>query len=169
MDGNLGRWWNEKQAHLDKSLKLCDFATYRKNNPGKGDHPKEAPNMRYVDHTTNGNKWTILNGGQQKNGGWKDVVIVHFRECKALAANGRQAANCAVLKEVATGLICEHLGVQCLTLEEWDELQNKKKCRKKEKKDGIETISDIEDGEDGNICEYGLAQLMADCGKTTTL
>jgi hypothetical protein len=50
MDGNLRRWWNKKKAHLDKSLKLCDFATYRKNNPGKGDHPKEAPNVRYVDH-----------------------------------------------------------------------------------------------------------------------
>jgi hypothetical protein len=56
-----------------------------------------------------------------------------------------------------------------LTLEEWDELQKKKKCRKKEKKDGIETISDIEDGEDGNVCEYGLAQLMADCGKMAAL
>ena len=42
--------------------------------------------------------------------------------------------------------------------------QKKKKCRKKEKKDGIDTIHDIEDGEDGNICQYGLAQLIADCG-----
>jgi hypothetical protein len=40
MDVNLKSWWNEKKAHPDKSLKLCDFATYRRNNPGKGDHPK---------------------------------------------------------------------------------------------------------------------------------
>jgi hypothetical protein len=93
MDGNLRRWWNKKQAHLDKSLKLCDFATYRKNNPGKGDHPKEAPNVRYVDHKTHGNKWTILNGGQQKNGSWKDAAIKHFRECKVLATNGCQACQ----------------------------------------------------------------------------
>jgi hypothetical protein len=37
------------------------------------------------------------------------------------------------------------------------------------RKRGIETISDIEDGEDGNVCEYGLAQLMADCGETAAL
>jgi hypothetical protein len=43
MEGNLKRWWNEKKAHPDKSLKLCDFATYRRNNPGKGDHPKPHP------------------------------------------------------------------------------------------------------------------------------
>jgi hypothetical protein len=96
-------------------------------------------------------------------------VIKRYRECKVLATNGCQAANCATLEEVATGLIHKQLGMECLTLEEWDELQKKKKCRKKEKKDGIETISDIEDGEDGNVCEYGLAQLMADCGKTAAL
>jgi hypothetical protein len=79
---------------------------------------------------------------------------------------GAKHANCAALEEVATGLICKQLGMEVMTLEEWDELQKKKKHRKKEKKDGIETISDIEDGEDGNICEYGLAQLMADCGET---
>jgi hypothetical protein len=60
MDGNLRRWWNEKKAHPNKSLKLCDFTTYRKNNPGKGDHPKEAPNVRYVNHATHGNKWTSM-------------------------------------------------------------------------------------------------------------
>jgi hypothetical protein len=63
-------------------------------------------------------------------------------------------------------VIREQLGVEVMTLEEWEELQKNKKRRKKEKKAGIETISDIEDGEDGNICEYGLAQLMADCGET---
>jgi hypothetical protein len=73
VNGNLRNWWNKKKAHLDKSLKLCDFDTYRKNNPGKGDHPKEVPNVRYVNHKTHGNKWTILNGGQQKNGSWKDA------------------------------------------------------------------------------------------------
>jgi hypothetical protein len=83
-----------------------------------------------------------------------------------LAANGRQHANCEVLEEVACGIIREQLGVEVMTLEEWDELQKNKKCRKKEKKAGIETISDTEDGEDGNICEYGLSQLMADCGET---
>jgi hypothetical protein len=166
MDGNLKRWWNEKQAHPDKSLKLCDFKTYKKNNPGQGDHPKAAPNVRYVDHATHGNKWTILNGGQQKNGSWKDKAIERFREIKVLAANGRQHTNCEALEEVATGVIREQLGVEVMTLEEWEELQKNKKHRKKEKKDGIETISDIEDGEDGNICEYGLAQLMADCGET---
>jgi hypothetical protein len=165
MEGNLKRWWNEKKAHPDKSLKLCDFATYRRNNPGKGDHPKPLPNVRYVDHATHGNKWTILNGGQQKNGGWKDKAIERFREIKVLVANGRQHTNCEVLEEVATGVIREQLGVEVMTLEEWEELQKNKKRRKKEKKDGIETISDIEDGEDGNVCEYGLAQLMADCGE----
>jgi hypothetical protein len=160
----------QKQAHPDKSLKLCDFKTYKKNNPGQGDHPKAAPNVRYVDHATHGNKWTILNGGQQKNGSWKDMAITHFLEIKVLATNGCQHNQCAVLEEVATGLICQQLGVEVLTLEEWDELQKKKKKhRKKEKKDGIETISDIEDGEDGNVCEYSLAQLMADCGETAAL
>jgi hypothetical protein len=169
MEGNLKRWWNEKKAHLDKSLKLCEFATYRRNNPGKGDHPKPAPNVRYVDHATHGNKWTILNGGQQKNGGWKDKAIERFKEIKVLAANGHQHTNCEALEEVATGVIREQLGVEVMTLEEWEELQKNKKRRKKEKKAGIETISDIEDGEDGNICEYGLAQLMADCGETAAL
>jgi hypothetical protein len=169
MDGNLKNWWNEKQAHLDKSLNLCDFTTYRRNNPGKGDHPKPAPNVRYVDHKTHGNKWTILNSGQQKNGGWKDAAIARFLQIKELATNRRQHTNCEALEEVATGLICTQLGMEVMTLEEWDELQKNKKCRKKEKKDGIETISDIKDGEDGNICEYGLAQLMADCGETATL
>jgi hypothetical protein len=78
-------------------------------------------------------------------------------------------ANCAALEEVATGLICKQQGMEVMTLEEWEELQKKKKCRKKEKKDGVETISDIEDGEDGNICQYGLAQLMADCGATANV
>jgi hypothetical protein len=50
----------------------------------------------------------------------------------------------------------------------WD-ASSRTNSRKKEKKDGIETISDIEDGEDGNVCEYGLAQLMADCGETAAL
>jgi hypothetical protein len=94
-----------KKAHPDKSLKLCDFATYRRNNPGKGDHPKPPPNVRYVDHTTHGNKWTILNGGQQKNGSWKDKAIARFVEIKALAANGRQHTNCEALEEVACGII----------------------------------------------------------------
>jgi hypothetical protein len=89
-----------------------------------------------------------------------------FLEIKVLAANGRQHTNCEALEEVATGIIRTQLGVEVMTLEEWEELQKNKKHRKKEKKDGIETISDIEDGEDGNICEYGLAQLMADCGET---
>jgi hypothetical protein len=123
MDGNLKRWWNGKQAHLDKSLKLCDFATYRRNNPGQeGDHPKPAPNVRYVDHKTHGNKWTILNGGQQKNGSWKDKAIMHFLEIKELATNGHQHTNCEVLEEVATGLIRTQLGMEVMTLEEWDEL-----------------------------------------------
>jgi hypothetical protein len=147
MDGNLKNWWNEKQAHPDKSLKLCDFATYRRNNPGKGDHP----------------------GGQQKNGSWKDTAIVHFLQIKELAINGHQHTNCEALEEVATGLIRTQLGMEVMTLEEWDELQKNKKHRKKEKKDGIETISNIKDGEDGNVCEYGLAQLMADCGETAAL
>jgi hypothetical protein len=55
------------------------------------------------------------------------------------------------------------------TVQEWDELQKNKKRRKKEKKAGIETISDIEGGEDGNVCEYSLSQLMADCGETAAL
>jgi hypothetical protein len=151
VDGNLRNWWNKKKAHLDKSLKLCDFDTYKKNNPGK-EHPKEAPNQRYVDHKTHGNKWTMLNGGQQKNGGWKTVAIQHFKECKVMATNGCQTANCAALEEVATGIICKQLGMECITLEEWEELQKKKKHRKKEKKVEVETISDIEDGEDGNTC-----------------
>jgi hypothetical protein len=122
--------------------------------------------VRYVDHATHGNRWTILNGGQQKNGSWKDKAIEHFIEIKVLATNGCQHANCEALEEVACGIIREQLGVEVMTLEEWDELQKNKKRRKKEKKAGIETISDIEDGEDGNICEYGLSQLMADCGET---
>jgi hypothetical protein len=123
MEGNLKNWWNEKQAHPDKSLKLCDFATYRRNNPGKGDHPKAAPNVRYVDHKTHGNKWTILNGGQQKNGGWKDAAIACFLQIKELATNGCQHTNCEALEEVETGLICTQLGVEVMTLEEWEELQ----------------------------------------------
>jgi hypothetical protein len=81
--------------------------------------------------------------------------------------------NIPVLEEVATGLIHTQLGMEVMTLEEWDELQNNKKHSKKhskkEKKDGIETISNIKDGEDGNVCEYSLAQLMADCGETAAL
>jgi hypothetical protein len=69
--------------------------------------------------TNHGNKWTILNGRQQKNGSWKDVAIKHFKECKVMAStNGCKTANCEQLEEVACEIICEQQGMEVITLEE---------------------------------------------------
>ena len=43
------------------------------------------------------------------------------------------------------------------------------KVQKEGETKGVEAISDIEDGEDGNVCQYSLAQLMADCGAVANL
>jgi hypothetical protein len=102
VDQNLANWWNKKKAHLDKSLKLCNFDAYKRNNPGK-EHPKEVPNVRYVNHKTHGNKWTILNGGQQKNGGWKEAAIKCFKECKVMATNGAKLPIVCSLRRLHVG------------------------------------------------------------------
>jgi hypothetical protein len=50
VDGNLANWWNKKKAHPDKSLKLCNFNAYERNNPGKGDHPQGSPQRNSNTH-----------------------------------------------------------------------------------------------------------------------
>jgi hypothetical protein len=60
--------------------------------------------------------------------------------------------------------------MEVMTLEEYeDDYRRIRSTERRRKRTGIETISDIEDGEDGNVCEYGLSQLMADCGETAAL